>query len=467
VLYRHSEVFRSLLVAADLTLVGAAWMGAYFLRFYGPFDAPLGIPDVELYLQPLIVILPLWFLLFRSWGLYAPQRTGSILGEAANVIRATAIGLVLLLAMSFFVRSQSYSRGVVAMFPLFSAVSIVGMRALLRFGLRAVRRRGYNQRFALVVGGPDLSREVIDRIHDHPEAGIRVAGVLCESSLASAKGEIGGAPVIGGYSALKSVLRSERIDQVLVALPRDEASQLDKVLRDLDDEMVSVKIVPDLMHVMSLGSAVEDLGGIPVISLRESPLVGWAGVQKRVFDLVVAGAAFAAALPVMAVVAVAVAVGSGRPVFYTQLRMGLDGRMFRIWKFRTMVRDAEAQTGPVWASADDERRTRVGAVLRRTSLDELPQLWNVIRGDMSLVGPRPERLAFIEEFRREVPGYMLRHKVKSGITGWAQIHGWRGDTSLHERIEHDIYYIQNWSLELDIRVLLLTLSRGFINRNAR
>ena len=168
----------------------------------------------------------------------------------------------------------------------------------------------------------------------------------------------------------------------------------------------------------------------------------------------------------MGIAAAAIALTSGRPILYSQRRMGLDGRVFRMWKFRSMVPDAESGTGPVWTQEGDARRTPIGSLLRRTSLDELPQLWNVIRGDMSLVGPRPERLAFIEEFRREVPGYMLRHKVKAGVTGWAQIHGWRGDTSLHERIEHDIYYIQNWSLELDLRILLLTIARGFVNRNA-
>jgi Undecaprenyl-phosphate glucose phosphotransferase len=341
----------------------------------------------------------------------------------------------------------------------------VALRTGLRLGLRQLRRRGYNLRFAVVVGGPDHVREVVERIQAHPETGMRVTGVLCEAA-AGRRDQIEGVPVVGGYTALKPLLRSERVDQVFVALPRDESVELDKVLHELDDEMVSVRIVPDLMHVMSIGSAVEDLAGLPVIALRESPMVGWPAVQKRAFDLVLASLAFALTLPVMICVGVAVALTSGRPVLYSQLRMGLDGRVFRLWKFRTMVEDAEAETGPVWAQDDDERRTPIGTWLRRSSIDELPQLWNVIRGDMSLVGPRPERLAFVEEFRREVPGYMLRHKVKAGLTGWAQVHGWRGNTCLHERIEHDIYYIRNWSLGLDVRILLLTLARGFFHRNA-
>jgi exopolysaccharide biosynthesis polyprenyl glycosylphosphotransferase len=217
---------------------------------------------------------------------------------------------------------------------------------------------------------------------------------------------------------------------------------------------------------MTLQSSVEEIDGLPVICLRESPLVGWAAVQKRAFDVAVSGLALLLGAPFLLAIALAVRLTSGSPVLYAQERMGLDGRLFRMLKFRTMVHGAEQDSGPVWTVEDDPRRTRLGAFLRRTSLDELPQLWNVLRGDMSLVGPRPERPVFIEQFRREVPGYMLRHKVKAGCTGWAQVHGWRGNTSLHERVEHDLYYIQNWSLGLDLRILLMTLWRGVLHRNA-
>jgi exopolysaccharide biosynthesis polyprenyl glycosylphosphotransferase len=230
--------------------------------------------------------------------------------------------------------------------------------------------------------------------------------------------------------------------------------------------VASVRLVPDLLSFMTLRSTVEELDGLPVINLREGPFVGWAGVQKRALDLSLGSAAFVAFLPVMATLAAAIRLQSNGPAFYTQERMGLDGRVFQMFKFRTMVPDAERETGAVWSSPGDARRTRLGAFLRRTGLDELPQIWNVLRGDMSLVGPRPERPTLIEQFRREVPGYMLRHKVRAGLTGWAQIHGWRGNTSLHERLEHDIYYIQNWSLSLDLRILLATLWRGWRDRNA-
>jgi Undecaprenyl-phosphate glucose phosphotransferase len=306
-------------------------------------------------------------------------------------------------------------------------------------------------------------RQFIQSLRSRPEVGLRVVGVLADKPVRSFEP---GVPVLGGYAQLKGLLRDHKIDQVVIALPREDAPLLEKILADLDDEFVSVRIVPDLLHVMTVQSSVEEIDGLPVICLRESPLVGWAAVQKRAFDVLVSGVALLLGSPVLLAIALAVRFTSGSPILFAQERMGLDGRVFRMLKFRTMVHEAEDDSGPVWTVQDDPRRTRLGAFLRRTSLDELPQLWNVLRGDMSLVGPRPERPVFIEQFRREVPGYMLRHKVKAGVTGWAQVHGWRGNTSLHERVEHDLFYIQNWSLGLDLRILLMTLWRGVLHRNA-
>lgn len=253
---------------------------------------------------------------------------------------------------------------------------------------------------------------------------------------------------------------------MILALGREESDALEKILAELDDEVVNVNLVPDLLHVMTLRSSVENLDGLPVINLRETPLVGWAAVAKRIFDVVVASVALVVVSPLLLLIGVAISATSGRPISFVQERMGLDGRVFRMFKFRSMVAGAEAVSGPVWTDPTDPRCTRLGRVLRRFSLDELPQLWNVITGDMSLVGPRPERPVFIEQFRSKIPGYMLRHKVKAGMTGWAQVHGWRGDTSIHERIEHDLYYIQQWSFWLDLRILFMTLFRRARNSAA-
>jgi exopolysaccharide biosynthesis polyprenyl glycosylphosphotransferase len=223
-------------------------------------------------------------------------------------------------------------------------------------------------------------------------------------------------------------------------------------------------LAPDLLHIATLRSSVENFDGLPIIHLRDSPLVGWASVQKRTFDILGSSAALVLGLPALVLLAAGILVSSGSPILYRQKRMGLDGGMFTMLKLRTMRRDADG-SGPGWSKADDPRRTRFGVLLRRFSLDELPQLWNVLKGEMSLVGPRPEQPEFIQEFRREIPSYMLRHKVKSGLTGWAQVHGLRGDTSLQSRIEHDIYYIQNWSIGMDIKILVMTIWSVLRDRN--
>jgi len=460
VLKRYSEALIGVLFGVDLLLVGASWLAAYGLRLHTVFATPQGVPPLRDYVLALGAILPLFAWLLRSRGLYSERRIASLSGEVAAIWSTVSFAVLLLTALTFFVRSAEYSRGVVLAFWLLCGGSLTGLRLCARGFLRSVRRRGHNLRHVLVVGAGRLAEEVVDRIHSHAEVGLRIRGVLTDDRSVR---HLRGAPVRGGYGDLKAVLAEAPVDQVLVALPREDADQLEKVLRDLDDASVRVSLVPDLLAFMTLRSSVEDFDGLPVISLRESPLVGWAALEKRLFDLLVSGGALLLLSPLLAAVALALRLACGRPVFYVQRRMGLDGRVFRMFKFRTMRPDAEAGTGPVWSRSDDARRTPLGRLLRRTNLDELPQLWNVLRGDMSLVGPRPERPELIERFRREIPGYMLRHQVKSGVTGWAQVHGWRGNTSLHERIEHDLYYVQNWSLELDLRILLMTLWRGFRN----
>ena len=464
-LYRYSEVFRTLLGVADAILVAAAWISAWWLCFESGWLIEAGPrPDLVSHAELLFAIVPLCILLFWGRGLYEPQRAGSLLREAGGIVKAMALGVVLLVSLTFLAGGPLQSRAVVAAFSLMAPVGVIAFRVTGRLALRSVRRRGFNLRYVLVVGAGRLAEEIIERIHSHPEAGLRVLGVVADGGRRG-RLEVAGIPILGGVSQLKEALHAgDRVDQVVIALPQSEVQSLEKVLADLEDEMASVKLVPDLPSVMTLRASVESLDGLPIIGLRESPMVGWAVVKKRAFDLAVCAVIALPALLLASLVAAGVWVSAGRPVFYTQNRTGLDGRVFRIFKFRSMQRDAERDSGPVWTGRRDPRRTRIGAWLRRSDLDELPQLWNVVRGDMSLVGPRPERPVFIEEFRREIPGYMLRHKTKAGLTGWAQVHGWRGDTSLHERVEHDLYYIQNWSIALDVRIILMTLYRS--SRNA-
>ena len=460
-LYRHGEVFRSLLMATDLVLVALVWLGAYGLRFYTGFEAPQGTPPLSDYLVALLGILPIYGVMLQRRGLYQPRRLGSFSDEAAEIGWAAGGAVVLLLALSFFVRSFSFSRAVVAIFTISVPLVLVALRLGVRSSLRVARSRGYNQRFALVVGNGRLAGEIIARIRDRPSSGLQVVGVLADHPGESTRH---GLPILGGYADLKQALSGERVDHVILALESAEADRLEKVLADLDDEVVSVMLAPDLLHIATLRSSVENFDGLPIIHLRDSPLVGWASVQKRSFDIIGSALALAVALPALLVLGLGVVVSSGLPVLYRQKRMGLDGGMFTMLKLRTMRRDAEG-SGPGWSKREDPRRTRFGAVLRRFSLDELPQLWNVLKGDMSLVGPRPEQPEFIREFRREIPSYMLRHKVKSGMTGWAQVHGLRGDTSMKDRIEHDIHYIQHWSMALDAKILTMTIWSVLRDRN--
>ena len=462
-LYRYSEVFRTLLGVADAVLIASAWLGAYLLRFNTGLPASLGVPPPIDYVYPLVVILPLFVGLFRSHGLYEARRMDSPLGEVSAVLRATLMGVLLLSAFSFFARSHFDSRTVLALFAVLAPVGVIGLRSTIRFVLRKARRRGFNLRFVLVIGSGPLAASVVERIHGRPDAGLRLIGVVANGALGDS---VEGVPVIGGTSDLKSILSEYRVDQVIIALSRHESELFEKVVVELEDELVNVKIVPDLRHGYCLRSSVESLDGIPVIGLQETALFGWSALAKRSFDVVAASTALVVLSPVLGAIAVAIRASSGSPVLYRQTRMGHDGRIFQMLKFRSMHRNAEA-SGPGWTTARDSRRTRVGRWLRKRNLDELPQLINVLRGEMSLVGPRPERPAYINEFRREVPGYMLRHKVRAGMTGWSQVHGWRGDTSIHERVEHDLYYIQQWSFWLDIRILFMTLFRRARNTSGR
>jgi Undecaprenyl-phosphate glucose phosphotransferase len=241
---------------------------------------------------------------------------------------------------------------------------------------------------------------------------------------------------------------------------------MDRILDSLKDETTDIQLVPDIHEYVTLGCEVEDFDGLPIVNINDSPLAGWPALGKRVIDIALSGTALAFLSPLLAFIALCIKFSSRGRVLYTQERMGLDGRTFKMLKFRSMNEDAERSTGAVWANPKDHRRTPLGTFLRQTSLDELPQFWNVLRGDMSLVGPRPERPVFVQQFRKDIPHYMLRHKVKAGITGWAQVNGWRGNTSLDQRIQCDLYYIRNWSYLLDLKIIVLTLWKGFINKNA-
>ena len=404
----------------------------------------------------------MWSASFRAFGLYRPRRIGSHLSEAVDLAKASTMGVLVLVAlMTFIFRGYDYSRVVIVYFWLLSIGVVWFSRAAFREGLRFARRRGYNQRFAVVVGDGELAATVVQRMEGRRDVGIQVLGVVGDE-----KDDTGGVRRLGGYADLRAVLDAHTVDHVILALAHEDYGRLAGLLDAVGDEPVTIHVVPDLLRFASLRGGIEQFEGMPFIHLRESPLYGWNRLAKRVFDFLFSATVLAVIWPVLLLLAAAVKVSSRGPVFYRQERMGLDGRRFEMLKFRTMDADAEVRSGPVWARPSDQRRTGLGAFLRRLSLDELPQFWNVLRGDMSVVGPRPERPVFVERFRRTVPGYMLRHKVKSGITGWAQVNGLRGNTSLEKRIQYDIEYIERWSVWLDFKIIAMTVVRVLVDRNA-
>jgi Undecaprenyl-phosphate glucose phosphotransferase len=460
----HSKFLEQLMLAGDLLVVAACWLIAYAVRFYvaGPPVRHGDIPPLGPYLLMLLPILVVWGVSFRAFDLYRPRRIGSHLSEAADIAKASSMGaLVLVAVMTFLFREYDYSRVVIVYFWLLSIATVWLSRAVFREALRFVRRRGYNLRYAVVVGGGELAATVVSRIQSRPDVGIQVLGVVGDD-----KEGTGGARWLGGYADLRAVLDGNAVDHVVLALAHEDYGRLGGLLDAVGDEPVTIHVVPDLFRFASLRGGVEEFEGMPFIHLRDSPLHGWSRVAKRAFDVVFSLAMLILLAPVLALLALGVKLTSPGPVLYGQERMGLDGQRFRMLKLRTMRVDAEAGTGPVWATEADPRRVPFGSFLRRFSLDELPQFVNVLRGEMSVVGPRPERPFFVEQFRRTVPGYMLRHKVKSGVTGWAQVNGLRGNTSLEKRIQYDIEYIERWSLALDFKIIALTVARILFERNA-
>jgi Undecaprenyl-phosphate glucose phosphotransferase len=380
-----------------------------------------------------------------------------------RVVEVCALGTLFLATLTFFGRMAWVSRLTVGVFALLAGFGLIALRIGVRLALRSLHRRGRLSQRVLVVGTGTLAREVEARFARHPELGFRVIGFVGPSA-AGFGGS--GASWLGGYDALHSVVSGEAVDQVVIALDRNDPASPTKLLRELHDTTAAVRFVPDLLGMETVRGGIEDFDGLPMVRLIESPLVGWNAVAKRAVDLVGSTVALVVGAPLFAALAVAVKLSSPGPVFYRQERMGIDGRLFTMIKFRTMVANAEEKTGAVWAVANDQRRTRLGAFLRKTNLDEIPQFWNVWKGEMSLVGPRPERPEFIREFRAGLPGYMLRHTVKGGLTGWAQVNGCRGNTSIERRLEYDMAYLRHWSLSLDLRILILTLVRGFNDPNA-
>lgn len=464
-LKRYQNIVGGTFRIIDVCIVGSIWLISYWLRFYVPLiKVTKGFPPFEKYaaLTPLVMFL--WAIVFSSMGLYRSRRMLRRTHEAHLIIKAHIVASLALISLTYLFSEYRYSRVVMFYFGLLGGFSLVVFRLSLRNTLRAIRRKGVNLRYVLTVGEGASLETLIARLDKFPEMGLKVTGALTNES--SRAKTIAGKPVLGHFGDIEKIIQKTKVDQLLIALPRHEYGELDRILAAIKNETVEIRLIPDVHEYVTLGCEIEDFDGFPVININDSPLMGWGAIIKRLTDIAISGAALVILSPILLAIALLVKLSSRGPVLYPQVRMGLDGKTFNMYKFRSMRMDAESETGAVWAKKDDGRKTSIGSFLRATSLDELPQLWNVFRGNMSVVGPRPERPVFVTKFKTHIPHYMLRHKVKAGMTGWAQIHGWRGDTSLEKRIEFDLYYIRNWSYFLDLKIIISTFWKGFINKNA-
>jgi Undecaprenyl-phosphate glucose phosphotransferase len=498
VLKQRHQLFVTLLSLVDAMVATVACCAAWVLRVrllegVWPDLSTMNRWSVSVRESLLLLELPLLLMCMWAFGLYRPRRDRTLLAETLQLLKAVFVSLVMLIVVLWALGPRFVGdwlvmdAGSVGSFPVdaprLQLIALMALlpamlvlhRVLFRVSLRAVRRRGWNQRHVLVIGSGRLGRIACRTLDRNSWTGLHVSAFLHHGEHAAPNATCVNRPVLGGFGDLDSVMESLQPDAVYLALPAARATAMPVLLRRLERYAVDVRIIPDVHpRYMPQSMTVSDLEGMPVLSVRESPLNGFPGLLKRAVDVVGASLAILIFSPLMLGSALAVRLTSRGPVIFKQKRVSLGGEVFSIYKLRTM-HCAEQEQGEgaapargeaAWTRRDDPRITPVGRLLRQTSLDELPQLFNVLLGDMSLVGPRPERPELIERFRDDWRGYMLRQHVKAGITGWAQVNGLRGDTSLRKRLQHDLFYIRHWSLGFDIKILWLTLFRGFMHRNA-
>ena len=475
-LRRYGRLLVAFYVLSDALLGIIAFGLAYVIRFSsGMIPAPRGYPPFAQYVAVMPFIAVIVPFAFYTQGVYRLRRSRSRVDDFFLVFISTVLAVILGVVTTLYVDAYhaspeeqavgayQVSRIVWALFLVLNIALTYGLRELVREALERRWKAGIGLKRVLIAGAGELGRVVAEKILQHRELGYHIVGFVDDRAGGDHLG-YRGLPLLGTLDDAAEIVRQEKIDHLYVALPLDEHVKMLDLIEDTSREMVDVKVVPDLVQFLALRARLEDLDGVPIINIHDVPLQGINAVIKRIIDLGISGASALVLTVPAALIALAIKWSSPGPVFYRQERMGLDGRPFWVYKFRSMRVDAEEITGPIWARDDDPRCTSIGRLLRRWDLDELPQIWNVLKGDMSIVGPRPERPFFVDQFKHRFPQYMLRHKVKAGITGWAQVNGWRGNTSLEKRIEFDLYYIENWSVSLDLKIMWMTVFRGVLQR---
>lgn len=443
----------------DLAVITGACLLAYWLYL----DR---WPLSDDYREAIAAAAFLSLLVFWLLDVHQLWRRFGLLDELLRVLLAWAIVVGLLIVLSAGVKVTAvYSRVWMGLWAIFASIGLIFAHAFLRKALRFLGRLAWSQRSVVVVGAGDLASKLLKRFSDDSWTGFQIAGIVSEQT--SGSGSLQASMTEGGIEDLERVIESTGSQEVWVALPLDEQHRLKQIMDRLRHSTVTIRFVPDMTDLRLINHSITSIAGFPMLNITESPMTcpinfTLKSIEDRVFSALI----LLLISPVMLLIALGVKLSSPGPVFYRQERVGWNRKVFKMLKFRSMPVDVERESGPRWASENDNRPTRFGAWLRRTSLDELPQFINVLRGEMSIVGPRPERPVFVERFKNEIPDYMQKHLVRAGITGWAQVNGWRGNTDLVKRIEYDLYYIENWSLWFDIKIILMTMMPGIIQKNA-
>ena len=454
----------------DVLIICASYALAWLLTIVAPiFPAgPGGLPP-QVYFAALIPIVPAYLLLSWAFHLYEPKRTHSKRAELWHICQACAVGLMLLTSILFaFRRSGYFGNFSTRMLVAFSIIDIT-LTTIERFGIRYIlsrlRRKGFNQKHVMLVGFSDASDQFIDACRRNPDWGYHIYGIV--DDIAEVGEGYKGVRVVGRISELEHILAQNTIDEIAITLPLAAYAKLDGIVHVCEKSGVHTKFIPDYNNIIHSKPVTEDMDGLPVINIRNVPLTDPVkATAKRAVDICGALVGIILFSPIMLVVATLIKLTSPGPIIFKQERVGLHNKPFMMYKFRSMVQQTEADEKKGWTVPGDPRVTRVGRFIRKTSIDEFPQFFNVLAGQMSLIGPRPERTQFVEMFKEEIPRYMIKHQVRPGMTGWAQVNGLRGDTSIYERVKYDIWYIENWTMSLDVKILFLTIFKGFVNKNA-
>lgn len=463
----NQKVFNRLMVIIDAAITAASFMSAYFFKFYilNPGPGP-GVLPADDYFRLLIFIIPIFMLMYYVCSVYAPKRTVRRRFEIYGIVKANTIGIItLIIVLYMIIKEINYSRSVMVIFYAFNVFFTSCFRIFLRKGLRTIRSKGYNLKHILLVGYSRAAEEYIDRLMDNPQWGYVACGILDNHIPAGTTYK--GVKVLGSLGNLEIILPENKLDEIAITLPLEDYDYLRSIVGTCEKSGVHTKFIPDYNSLIPSKPYTEDLLGLPVINIRYVPLTNTGNmIIKRAVDIVGAVFGIVVTSPIMLAAAILVRLSSPGPVIFRQERVGLHNKSFYMYKFRSMEMQAPGEEKKAWTVRGDPRVTGVGRLLRKTSIDELPQLFNILKGDMSLVGPRPERPLFVEKFREEIPRYMVKHQVRPGLTGWAQVNGLRGDTSIRKRIEYDLYYIENWTFWFDMKIIFMTFFTGFVNKNA-